>query len=172
MTGRSAIKTKRRIIREAMPPLPASNEESLSRITNSWLRSMIDKYDKLVFNRKLRRLPIRVSWNKRCTSSAGFFLHRGAKIEVSQKVMMAAARRIDECGYVVSFGLPCRSILDCVMHVLEHEMVHAIALCTTAEHPVFRSETDADHSAEFMATAHDLFGHRTYMHSFLEKIKP
>ena len=159
---RSTIKRRRRNICEVIRNR-VSHKESLESISEECLQTVISMYDRQIFHGKLARLNVSAKWNRRCTSAAGFFVSEQPKIEVSYKVMMHASRKIDKTGYALSFGIPCRSIL----HVLEHEMVHALMHCSPVGPMAWSGETDSNHSKSFMVLVNRLFGHNTFMHSFL-----
>uniref|UniRef100_A0A6C0IVF2 SprT-like domain-containing protein n=1 Tax=viral metagenome TaxID=1070528 RepID=A0A6C0IVF2_9ZZZZ len=153
---------------------------------------MLHLYDEVFFNNFLLKLSdkkclINICWNNKCTSTAGFMKPshtksiKNIKIELAPKVLMRA--HLESEGQLVSLGgLYSKDVLETLIMVFEHELVHGIVSCfcsqwsrTNMGSPgIYKGKNHPidGHGIIFMSIANNFFGLTDYRHSLFTTRKP
>ena len=127
-------------------------------VSQKTLDLMLESYDDLFFDRRLKRLGIIVSLSSRLTSSAGKFLFaRGAFGRIKQAEIRMSSDfllRLDDGPFELN-GLYAATPQEAFLLVFEHELCHAAETLLYGQ---------TGHSSRFLSLANGLFGHTATRH--------
>ena len=167
---------------ESSAPLTVANIDKF--FTDKVLTALVKAIDDNFFNGEINTMFTRnkccfsICMENRCSRTGGKCWLKGGKIiiKLSSKVFKSAFESTRQRRHVGN--VPCTSILECLLLILEHELVHAMVFCDckssgnsdATEHkfgePATEMKTNARtlHSKTFMAILNNRFGHTDFLH--------
>ena len=147
----------------------------LSGLTPTHLRELFDLYDRIFFNGEFnayfRSNPVtfEMGFAKNITTTAGWCTRKGCNYSIEiTKTIMDDLFKTDaaEQHYHASGGIVCRTKLDCLQLVLEHEMIHLVQYIWRE----CQNTKQKGHGKEFKTLVKNIFGHTESKHDLFRKL--
>jgi hypothetical protein len=150
------------------------HSHSLDGFDVTQLRELFDLYDRHFFDNAFNRYLVppnkfEVKFTTHATTTAGFCSRTGCDYYISINKSIFTDRLFTGAAqhFHAANGLVCRTKLDCLQLVMEHEMIHLVQFIW--HHQCGNSKQRA-HGREFKRLAKNIFGHTETKHELFREL--
>jgi hypothetical protein len=137
------------------------------------LQDIIMMYNTFFFQNGFSKIKININWSSLLTPAGG--IHVPMKKECCELTIILSTNTFQKLttNNPSTCGVMCNDILECLLIVIEHELIHGIIFVhayekftDTSVHAMFGGNNK--HNQWFMELANKLFGHIRYKHRLIQ----